>query len=106
MTVPGGDPVPRMQHCLYHYSTLARHVKEDEFEKYLRRKRYSEEFVEAIIARHKFEVEDCTSPADAIIARFLRIADSTGGLVAGHCKAGRGRTGTLFVLAQCKKAFA
>jgi hypothetical protein len=48
-----------------------------------------EEFVEAGIARHEVEFEDCTSPADATVARFLRIADSAGGLVAGHCKAGR-----------------
>ncbi len=42
--------------------------------------------------------DDCTVPSPSVIARFMDIADSEPGMVAVHCKAGLGRTGTLIGL--------
>ena len=53
------------------------------------------DFIDNGIAHHDLEFEDCTSPPNHIVAAFLRIVDSAPGLVAVHCKAGLGRTGTL-----------
>eukprot|EP00961_Rhodomonas_salina_P122505 1649998-Rhodomonas_salina.1 len=39
--------------------------------------------------------QDCTTPSDEIVLNFLRECDQAMGLVAVHCLAGLGRTGTL-----------
>jgi hypothetical protein len=42
--------------------------------------------------------EDCEVPSDRIVDEFLRIAEEARGVVAVHCLAGRGRTGSLIAL--------
>uniref|UniRef100_A0A6U5C017 protein-tyrosine-phosphatase n=1 Tax=Hemiselmis andersenii TaxID=464988 RepID=A0A6U5C017_HEMAN len=53
------------------------------------------EFSEDCFKFHSLEFEDCTAPSLAVVQRFLKICDSAKGMVAVHCLAGMGRTGTL-----------
>lgn len=58
--------------------------------------RYDAECFEESGARlYDLEFEDCTAPPDSVVEEFMEIADETDGMVAVHCKAGLGRTGTL-----------
>ena len=61
-------------------------------------------FVSAGIDHHDLEFEDCSSPPNSVVAAFMRIADSARGLVAVHCRAGLGRTGTLIALDMMRRS--
>lgn len=45
---------------------------------------------------------DGSTPPDAILNKFLKIAEQEHGAIAVHCKAGLGRTGALIFAYACK----
>jgi cell division cycle 14 len=55
-------------------------------------------FLSAGLEHHDLFLEDCRAPSRELVARFLRILDSTEGVVAVHCSSGLGRAGTLIAL--------
>jgi cell division cycle 14 len=56
------------------------------------------EFEKEGIKVHDLQFDDCTTPPGHMVDRFIRLVDETKGLVAVHCLAGLGRTGTLISL--------
>ena len=55
-------------------------------------------FEEAGIRHYDLFFEDCTTPSFKLVERFLAICDHEPGVVAVHCLAGLGRTGTMIAL--------
>ena len=60
------------------------------------------EFRRAGFQHHDLFFTDCSTPSDEVVDRFLRISEGTDGIVAVHCLAGLGRTGTLIGLHMMK----
>ena len=74
----------------YYHKRNVRHVVRLNKKMYDRRR-----FTNAGIAHHDMYFPDGTCPSEAILRRFLELADTEEGAFAVHCKAGLGRTGVL-----------
>ncbi len=55
-------------------------------------------FNDAGIKHHALVFPHCTEPPDPLVAAFLAIVDAAEGVVAVHCRAGLGSTGTLIAV--------
>jgi cell division cycle 14 len=58
----------------------------------------SSSFTKRGFQHHDLQFEDCTAPPLRIVHKFLEVVKKSKGVVAVHCLAGLGRTGTLIAL--------
>jgi cell division cycle 14 len=61
------------------------------------------EFINAGLSHHDLYFADCTVPSNATVLKFIEICEKEKGLVAVHCQAGLGRTGTLIAAYMMRK---
>ena len=57
-----------------------------------------EDFVRSGFNHYDLFFEDCTTPKESIVQQFMQLAEHEKGVIAIHCLAGLGRTGTLIAL--------
>lgn len=55
----------------------------------------AQSFEEQGIRHHELYFDDCTVPSNALVLKFLDTCEKEPGIVAVHCRAGLGRTGTM-----------
>uniref|UniRef100_A0A7S4NNX9 protein-tyrosine-phosphatase n=2 Tax=Guillardia theta TaxID=55529 RepID=A0A7S4NNX9_GUITH len=81
--------IPSDFELVFHAKNVTRVIRlnENEYRK--------EEFEEMGIKHTDLFFVDCSTPSDAIVDKFLKIAEKEKGVMAVHCFAGLGRTGTL-----------
>ena len=53
-----------------------------------------EDFVRSGFNHYDLFFEDCTTPKESIVQQFMQLAEHEKGVIAIHCLAGLGRTGT------------
>eukprot|EP00282_Hemiselmis_andersenii_P025867 CAMPEP_0172005172 /NCGR_PEP_ID=MMETSP1041-20130122/4891_1 /TAXON_ID=464988 /ORGANISM="Hemiselmis andersenii, Strain CCMP439" /LENGTH=457 /DNA_ID=CAMNT_0012659121 /DNA_START=1706 /DNA_END=3076 /DNA_ORIENTATION=+ len=80
------------------YLEVFRHKKVSAVVRLNNREYDRNDFVRAGLRHYDLYFDDCTTPTDAIVHRFFSILEREPGVVAVHCLAGLGRTGTLIAL--------
>jgi hypothetical protein len=63
----------------------------------------SAEFLNAGVNHYDLYFADCTVPSNATVLKFIEICEREKGVVAVHCQAGLGRTGTLIAAYMMRK---
>jgi cell division cycle 14 len=90
---PPPPPPPDSKEPGVHVLTCNHHVTDERVCLYV-----TVQFEQEGIKVHDLEFQDCTTPSSAIVEEFLKLVDKSKGVVAVHCLAGLGRTGTLISL--------
>ena len=83
----GNSPEDYLQVFRHFGVTTVVRLNDEQYEK--------RKFIENGIAHSDLFFIDGSAPSDAIVDEFIRISEADPGVLAVHCKAGLGRTGTL-----------